>query len=186
MPLERPGTGFCATIGARRLGGSNWRSRALQGPRLTATVGARQDGQRVVAGHDQWGSAILQTRDTPHASHRGSSHDIGGARMTPSPRSVSPEAGVTDAAAEPQAMAGPLRFLPPTAAEVGRAAALCFQDTHSDEQIARQLGIVRRTLARWKRRSEFAAAFAALQAWQEIQGEASGADASSSCTVGDP
>ena len=99
--------------------------------------------------------------------------------MTPTPHSVSPEAGVTDAAAGPQAMAGPLRFLPPTAAEVGRAAALCFQDTHSDEQIARQLGIVRRTLARWKRRSEFAAAIAALQAWQEIVGEASGIDAAS-------
>ena len=68
-------------------------------------------------------------------------------------------------------MTGPLRFLPPTAAEVGRAAALCFQDTHSDEQIARQLGIVRRTLARWKQRPEFAAAIAALQVWQEIQGK---------------
>jgi hypothetical protein len=74
-------------------------------------------------------------------------------------------------------MAGPVRFLPPAAEEVGRAAALCFQDTYSDEQIARQLGIVRRTLARWKKRGDFAAAIAALQAWQEIAGEASSADA---------
>jgi len=82
------------------------------------------------------------------------------------------ERGVTDAAAGPQTMTSPLRFLPPTAAEVGRAAALCYQDAHSDEEIARQLGIVRRTLARWKRRADFAAAIAALQAWQEIAGEA--------------
>ena len=94
--------------------------------------------------------------------------------MTPTPHSVSPEAGVTDAAAEPQAMAGPLRFLPPTAAEVGRAAALCFQDARSDEQIACQLGIVRRTLARWKKRPEFAAAITALQVWQELVGEGGG------------
>jgi hypothetical protein len=61
---------------------------------------------------------------------------------------------------------------------VGRAAALCFQDTLSDEQIAGQLGIVRRTLARWKKRADFAAAIAALQAWQEMVGEVSGTDAS--------
>src|SRR5215207_286913 len=97
--------------------------------------------------------------------------------MTPAPRPALPEEGVTHAVAEPAAMAGPLRYLPPTAAEIGRAAALCFRDTDSDEQIARQLGIVRRTLARWKRRADFAAAIAALQAWQEIAGEASGANA---------
>ncbi len=49
---------------------------------------------------------------------------------------------------------------------------MCFQDIRTDEQIARQLGIARRTLARWKKRSEFAAAIAALQAWHEILGEA--------------
>ena len=49
-----------------------------------------------------------------------------------------------------------------------QAAALCFQDTLTDEQIAGQLGIVRRTLARWKKRPDFAAALAALQAWQEL------------------
>src|SRR5215207_10583327 len=65
------------------------------------------------------------------------------------------------------------RYAPPTAAEVGRAAALCFQDTLSDEQIARELGIVRRTLARWKQRPDFAAAIAALEAWQEVEREAS-------------
>jgi hypothetical protein len=63
-----------------------------------------------------------------------------------------------------------MRFLPPTATEVGRAAALCFQDTETDEQIARQLGIVRRTLARWKQRPEFVAVMAALQVWQELMG----------------
>ena len=94
--------------------------------------------------------------------------------MTPEPHPASPEEGVTDMVAEPPALAGPVRFLPPTAAEVGRAAALCFQDTQSDEQIARQLGIVRRTLARWKKRPEFAAAIAALQAWQELVGEEGG------------
>jgi hypothetical protein len=94
--------------------------------------------------------------------------------MTPGPGPSSPETGVTDAAAGPDAKAGPVRFLPPTAQEVGRAAALCFQDAQGDEQIARQLGIVRRTLARWKRRADFAAALAALQAWQELVGEAGG------------
>ncbi len=46
------------------------------------------------------------------------------------------------------------RFLPPTAEEVGRAAALCFRDAETDEQIARQLGIVRRMMARWKQRTD--------------------------------
>ena len=54
------------------------------------------------------------------------------------------------------------RYDPPTAAEVGRAAALCVQDILSDEQIAGQLGIARRTLARWKKRTDFAGALAAL------------------------
>ena len=63
------------------------------------------------------------------------------------------------------------RYEPPTAGEVGRAAALCFQDTLTDEQIAGELGIARRTLARWKKRPDFAVALAALQAWQEITRE---------------
>ena len=59
------------------------------------------------------------------------------------------------------------RFQPPTPEQVGRAAALCFQDADSDEQIAHRLGIARRTLARWKQRSDFAAALAALQIWTD-------------------
>ena len=71
------------------------------------------------------------------------------------------------------------RYEPPTAAEVGRAAALCFQDTLTDEQIAGQLGIARRTLARWKKRPDFAAALAALQVWQELGGKDPGASEAS-------
>lgn len=90
---------------------------------------------------------------------------------------LSADEGVTKNPSRSAGAAGPgnaaraQRYEPPTATEVGRAAALCFQDTLSDEQIACQLGIVRRTLARWKKRPDFAAAFAALQAWQELTGE---------------
>ena len=91
--------------------------------------------------------------------------------MTAAPRPVSPDDGVTDPDTGPPALAGAERFLPPTPAEVGRAAALCFQDVHTDAEIAHQLGIVRRTLARWKKRADFAAAIAALQTWQELRGE---------------
>ena len=90
--------------------------------------------------------------------------------MTPSPRSPAAEEGVTNARTQ--------RVLPPTAEEVGRAAALCFWDAVSDAAIAAQLGIVRRTLARWKRRPEFVAAIAALVAWQEISREARAVEAS--------
>ncbi len=58
------------------------------------------------------------------------------------------------------------RRLPPTAEELGRAAAWCAQDRETDVAIARRLGIGRRTLARWKQRPEFRAALAALQAQQ--------------------
>jgi hypothetical protein len=99
--------------------------------------------------------------------------------MSPALLPESGDEGVTScrrscspAAVGPGAAARALRHQPPTAEEVGRAAALCFRDTDSDEQIARQLGIVRRTLARWKKRTDFAAAMAALQAWQELAGEA--------------
>ena len=80
------------------------------------------------------------------------------------PPSVAPAAAADEARA--------LRYEPPTPEEVGRAAVLCFRDVASDEEIAHQLGIARRTLARWKKRAEFAAAIAALQAWQdgEIEG----------------
>ena len=50
------------------------------------------------------------------------------------------------------------RWRPPTPEEVGRAAAWCFPDEERDELIARRLGVARRTLARWKRRPEYAAA----------------------------
>jgi hypothetical protein len=55
------------------------------------------------------------------------------------------------------------RGLPPTPAEVGRAAALWVVDQQTDAQIARELGIGRRTLARWKQRPEFVAAVTAVQ-----------------------
>ena len=89
----------------------------------------------------------------------------------PMPEGVTRRRSRSAGAARPGDAARAQRYTPPTAAEVGRAAALCFQDTRSDEQIARQLGIVRRTLARWKRRSEFVAAIAALQVWHEILGK---------------
>jgi len=50
-----------------------------------------------------------------------------------------------------------------TRGELGRAAAWCAQDRETDVEIARRLGIGRRTLARWKHRPEFRAALAALQ-----------------------
>ncbi len=108
--------------------------------------------------------------------------------MTPAPCPASADDGVTkrrrrswsSAAAGPGDAARALRYEPPTATEVGRAAALCFEDTLTDEQIARQLGIVRRTLARWKQRAEFAAAIAALEAWTEARDEETGTASSSS------
>ena len=102
--------------------------------------------------------------------------------MTLLSRPASPEEGGTPdrsraaAVSRPGDAARAERYDPPTAAEVGRAAALCFQDTLTDEQIAGQLGIARRTLARWKKRPDFAAALAALQAWQELVGKDPGAE----------
>ena len=54
------------------------------------------------------------------------------------------------------------RWRPPTPEEVGRAAALCYANAGTDEQVARRLGISRRTLARWKKRPEFVAASMAV------------------------
>ncbi|MDP9362881.1 MAG: helix-turn-helix domain-containing protein [Chloroflexota bacterium] len=62
--------------------------------------------------------------------------------------------------------AGP-RWRPPTLEEVGRAAALCFRNEERDEAIARRLGVSRRTLVRWKRRPEYAAAYHALLAFYD-------------------
>ena len=55
----------------------------------------------------------------------------------------------------------------PAPERVGLAAALCYRDAEPDEAIARRLGVARRTLARWKRRPDFAAATAALRALVE-------------------
>lgn len=63
------------------------------------------------------------------------------------------------------------RFRAPTPEEVGRAAALCFLDREPDEAIARRLGVARRTLARWKRRPEYAAAWVALLAYFDAEQE---------------
>lgn len=46
----------------------------------------------------------------------------------------------------------------PDAQTLAFAAALLIEDTHTDEEIARALGVARRTLARWKRRPDVALA----------------------------
>ncbi len=46
----------------------------------------------------------------------------------------------------------------PDAQTLAFAAALLIEDTHTDEEIARALGVTRRTLARWKRRPDVALA----------------------------
>lgn len=111
--------------------------------------------------------------------------------MIPTSSVQSGETGVTyrrpaPAAADGESgtVAAETRFQPPMPEEVGRAAALCFQDIDTDAQIAQQLGIVRRTLARWKKRSDFAAAIAALQVWQDISREASAPSAPSAPSAG--
>ena len=38
---------------------------------------------------------------------------------------------------------------------LGRAATLCFEGKQNDEDVAAQLGVCRRTLARWKHRELF-------------------------------
>ncbi len=43
------------------------------------------------------------------------------------------------------------------------AAVLCWDDRKTDDQIARSLGIARRTLSRWKDRPEFRTAMAAAR-----------------------
>ena len=57
---------------------------------------------------------------------------------------------------------GGAKWAGPTPQQVGLVAALCYLDEEPDERIARRLGVARRTLARWKRRPEFVAAWAAL------------------------
>lgn len=41
-------------------------------------------------------------------------------------------------------------FRGPTVEQLARAAAYCHEDRERDEEIARRLGVTRRTLARWK------------------------------------
>jgi transposase len=56
----------------------------------------------------------------------------------------------------------PRRPAGPRGPSLGRlrlAAKLCYVDELTDEAIARRLGISRRTLARWKQRPEFQAAY---------------------------
>jgi hypothetical protein len=65
---------------------------------------------------------------------------------------------------------GPDKYLPPTPEQIGVAACLWFIDLLPDSVIARQLGITRRTLARWKHRPEFMATMAGfheLYSWPE-------------------
>ena len=66
-------------------------------------------------------------------------------------------------------VAGDGRWRGPTPEQVGEAAALLYRDAETDEAIARRLGIARRTLARWKGRPEFAAAWAALRAYHRAE-----------------
>jgi hypothetical protein len=61
------------------------------------------------------------------------------------------------------------RWRGPTPEQVGEAAALLYRDAETDEAIARRLGIARRTLARWKGRPDFAAAWVALRAYHRAE-----------------
>ena len=59
-----------------------------------------------------------------------------------------------------------VEYRPPTLEEVGTAAALCWLADRNEREVTRALGITRRTLARWKHRHEFQAAFLAARiAW---------------------
>ena len=63
--------------------------------------------------------------------------------------------------------AGDERWRGPTPRQIGEAVARLWDDRENDEAIARRLRIARRTLARWKERPDFAAAWHALHVnWQ--------------------
>ncbi len=56
------------------------------------------------------------------------------------------------------------RFAPPSEETIAEAGRRCYWDRENDEQIARRLGISRRTLARWKHHPAFIAARAKASA----------------------
>ena len=53
------------------------------------------------------------------------------------------------------------KVTPPSPDQIRRTAVLCYFDELPDERIARELGVCRRTLARWKRRPDLQAAYGA-------------------------
>lgn len=57
----------------------------------------------------------------------------------------------------------------PSLTQLAQAAALCAIDRETDEQIAARLGVCRRTLARWKKRPEFAVAMIAVGEYAEAE-----------------
>ena len=83
----------------------------------------------------------------------GRPHESGGDLMNAAARRLAPPA--QGGAASAEAVTRMQRGRPPTPEEVGRAAVHCFLDQQTEAQIAQQLGIGRRTLARWKQRPEF-------------------------------
>jgi len=56
----------------------------------------------------------------------------------------------------------------PTIDDIATAAALVYDDTQRDEDIAACLQVSRRTLARWKHRRDFKIAISALETWSLI------------------
>ena len=72
------------------------------------------------------------------------------------------------------------KFGGPTVEQLARAAAYCYEDVERDEEIARRLGVTRRTLARWKHHPLWGPLWlAALETWKlrfAREDEASDAD----------